>query len=265
MVFLNGVSMAKEETISWHTRFLQQGYAVMALDSPGTGEATGTGEAAGDQQDVVDGVFEMFRDEPMIDLDRVVVLGPSLGGNQAVRVAAHNRRVMAAVAITPPYDPSRWISRASPLLLQEMGLVRDGEIVPQMWEKVEGFSLVEVVEEMRQPLLVFGGGRDVLVPPTDAQHLAKAAGKRATLVWYQRGGHCLYEVADQWSFESITWIKAVEEGRADPEMRDDVSAISAHARAVLDAAEYTPLPRSSESEDDDDFAEYARLIRPDED
>jgi pimeloyl-ACP methyl ester carboxylesterase len=265
VVFLNGVSMSKEETIAWHPRFLRQGYAVLALDSPGTGEATGVGNADGSHDDIVDGVFELFRDEPMIDLDRVAVLGLSLGGNQAVRAAAHNRRIMAAIAITPPYEPARWIRRASPLLLQEMGLVRDAEVIPEMWGRVEGFNLVDRVREMRQPLLVFGGARDVLVPPTDAQHLAKAAGKRATLVWYPRGGHCLYEAADQWSFEAAAWIKAVEEGRGDPQIQRDITAISAHARAALEAAEYTPLPRSGESTDDDDFAEYARLIRPDDD
>ena len=265
VVFLNGVSMSKEETIAWHPRFLQCGYAVLALDSPGTGEASGVGDADGDQDDIVDGVFRMFADEPMVDLDRVVVLGPSLGGNQAVRAAAHERRIMAAVAITPPYEPSRWIRRASPLLLQEMGLVRGGEVVPEMWDKVDHFSLVEAAKESRQPMLVFGGARDVLVPPTDAQHLAKALGERGTLVWYARGGHCLYEAADQWAFESATWIKAIEEGRRDPGLRRDVGALSAYARAALDKAEYTPLPRTGESADDEDFDEYARLIRPDDD
>lgn len=264
VVFLNGVSMSKEETISWSPHFLQRGYAILALDSPGTGEASGVGDADGDQDDIVDGVFRTFADEPMIDLDRVVVLGPSLGGNQAVRAAAHDRRIMAAVAITPPYEPSRWIRRASPLLLQEMGLIRGGEIVPEMWEKVDNFSLVNAAKESRQLMLVFGAARDVLVPPTDAQHLAKALGARATLVWYARGGHCLYEAIDQWAFEAAAWIAAVEEGRGDPALRRDVAALSAHARAALAAAEYMPLPRSGDPAEDEDFDEYARLIKPDE-
>lgn len=262
VVLLNGVSMSKEETIAWHPRFLAGGYAVLALDSPGTGEATGVGEAAGDHDDILDGVFEIFRHEPMLDLDRVVVLGASLGANQAVRVAARNRRIMATVAVTPPYDPARWIRRASPLLLQEMGLVRGGEIVPEMWERVEEFSLVDTVRELRQPLLVFGAARDVLVPPTDAQQLAKAAGGQATLVWYERGGHCLYEAVDQWSFEAMAWIRAVEEGRGNPALHGDTAAISAHARAALEAAEYVPMPHTGAAEDELEVDEYARLIDP---
>lgn len=265
VVILNGVSMSKEETISWAPRFLQRGYAVLALDSPGTGEATGLGETEGDHDDIVDGVFEIFRNEAMIDLKRVVVIGASLGGNQAVRIGAHDRRVMAVVAVTPPYDPGRWIRRASPLLLQEMGMVHNGEVVPELWEKVENFALEDAAVESRQPMLIFGGARDVLVPPTEAQLLASRVGERATLVWYPRGGHCLYEATDQWTFEAITWITAIEEALRDPEKRGDIAAVSAYAREALESSEYVPLPRNADAEQEDDFAEYARLIRSDED
>lgn len=264
VVFLNGVSMAKEETVAWGPRFLERGYAILALDSPGTGEASGVGGADGDQDDILDGVFDIFRDEPMIDLRRVVVAGASLGGNQGVRAAAYDRRIMATVAVTPPYEPRRWIRSASPLLLQEMGLVRDGKVVPEAWEKVERFSLEDAAHDSRQPILVFGAGRDVLVPPTDAQHLAKAVGDRATLVWYPRGGHCLYDALDQWTFEAATWIEAVAGAMHDPESRRDVAAVSAHARSVLETAGYTPRPRATVSEPDEDFDEYARLLGEDE-
>src|SRR5699024_6542545 len=120
VVLLNGTSMSKEETLAWHDRFLAQGYAALSLDSPGTGEATATAGAAADQDDVLDGIFAIFERESMIDLDRVVVLGASLGGNQAVRVAARDRRIMTTVAVTPPYDPSRWLDRANPLLIREL-------------------------------------------------------------------------------------------------------------------------------------------------
>lgn len=266
VVFLNGVSMSKEETIAWGTRFLERGYAILALDSPGTGEASAIGDAEGDQDDILDGVFEIFRDEPMIDLRRVVVAGASLGGNQAVRAAAYDRRIMATVAVTPPYEPQRWIRKANPLLLQEMGMIRDGMVVPELWEKVDHFSLTDAAHDSRQPILVFGAGRDLMVPSTDAQHLAKAEGERATLVWYPRGGHCLYEAMDQWTFEAATWIEAVAVAEAmhDSEPRRDVAAVSAHARSVLKAADYTPRPRAAGLEPEEEFDEYARLLGEDE-
>ncbi len=47
-------------------------------------------------------------------------------------------------------------------------------------------------------------------------------------------------------------------------MRGDVAAISAYARQALESAEYIPMPRNGSSDQDDDFAEYARLIKNDE-
>lgn len=260
VVLLNGVSMSKEETFAWGDRFIERNYAVLSLDSPGTGEATAIGGAEGDHDDILDGVFAIFEHEPMIDLERVVVVGTSLGGNQAVRCAAYDRRIMAAVAVTPPYDPARWMHRANPLLQMELGLIRDGKILPETWEKVAGFSLVEPAVQMRQPLLVFGGGRDVLVPPNEAQLLAERVGERATISWYPTGGHCLYEVLDAWTFEAAVWIEAVGMAQKNPELKGNSAEMAAYAREVLVSAEYLPKPTSDGLTPEEEFTEYARLI-----
>lgn len=265
VVVLNGASMSKEETFGWGGRFLERGFAVLDLDSPGTGEATGVADATADHDDVLDGVFEVFANESIIDLDRVVVLGSSLGANQAVRAAAHDRRIMASIAVTPPYEPARWLHRASPLLHMELGLLSQGQPVEELWDTVTDFALDGIVDEARQPMLIFGAGRDVIVPPTEPQLLAERVGERATLVWYPRGGHCLYEAVDQWTFEAAVWAEAVGAASKDPELRGDPGQVSAMARSMLEAAEYTPAQRAESALDDDDFSEYARLITPDDD
>lgn len=266
VVVLNGASMSKEETFGWSGRFLDHGFAVLDLDSPGTGEATGVADASADQDDILDGVFEIFADESMIDLDRVVVVGSSLGANQAVRAAAHDRRILASIAVTPPYDPERWLHRASPLLQMELGLMVEGEAVQEVWDTVAEFGLDTVVDEAQQPMLIFGGGRDVIVPPTEAQLLAERVGERATLVWYPKGGHCLYDAVDQWTFEAAIWAEAVAAASRDPETARDVARVSAIAREALETAEYRPAPvDTSDPDDEDGFSEYARLIEPEED
>lgn len=260
VVILNGTSMSKEETFTWHGRFLEQGYAVMSLDSPGTGEATGIAGVDVDQDDILDGIFAIFEHEPIIDLRRVVVLGPSLGGNQAVRVAAHDRRVMASVAITPPYDPKRWITRASPLLIRELEFMIGEESVNEIRDHISDFSLEQAAVTGQHPMLVFGGGRDVLVPPNEAQILAERVGERATLVWYPKGGHCLFENVDQWAFEAATWIQAVGDIRRDPDFAQDPFRTSALAREALESTSYQPQKQVISDEDDPGFTEYARLV-----
>jgi pimeloyl-ACP methyl ester carboxylesterase len=263
VVVLNGASMSKEETFTWCGPLIDHGYDVIAMDSPGTGEATGVGSVGPDQDDILDGIIEMFRNEPMIDLSRVVAVGASLGGNQAVRAAAHDRRIMAAVAVTPPYDPARWIHRASPLLHGELGLLVDGKLVPGARDMIAGFSLEDVSLASRQPMLIFGGGRDVIVPPTEAQLLAKRVGGRATLVWYPTGGHCLYELVDQWMFEAAVWIDAVADARGSGGPQDSPARVAAMAARALELTEYVPQfgPGGLEAEDESD--EYARLLTTD--
>lgn len=264
VVILNGTSMSKEETLKWHDRFLEQGYAVMSLDSPGTGEATSIAGAAADQDDVLDGVFTIFEREPMLDLSRVVVLGASLGGNQAVRVLAHDRRLMAAVAVSPPYDPERWLDRVNPLLMRELEFMVDEDSIPETRERVAEFSLERSVAASRQPMLVFGGGRDLLVPPNEAQLLAAKAGERATLAWYPTGGHCLFGMTDQWTFEAATWIRAIGAARRDRNLARDPSRLAAIGQKALESAVYEPRTPVVLSDEADDFTEYARLLPDDE-
>jgi len=264
VVILNGTSISKEETLAWHPRFLDQGYAVMSIDSPGTGEAAGVAGAAADQDDILDGVFAVFQREPMIDLDRVVILGASLGGNQAIRVAAHDRRILAAVAITPPYEPARWLDRANPLLIRELEFMVEEESLSETRERVAEFGLEQAVDASREPILVFGGGRDILVPPNESQLLAERAGERATLVWYPAGGHCLYEMVDQWTFEAATWIRAVDRARHSHDFAPDAGKLAAAGQDALESAVYEPRRAVIVDAEEGDFTEYARLIPDDE-
>lgn len=263
VVILNGTSMSKEETFAWSGRFLEQGYAVMALDSPGTGEATSVAGADADQDDILDGIFELFENEPLVDLTRVVALGTSLGGNQAVRAAARDRRIMASVAITPPYDPARWLRFANPLLISELEFMVDEDTVPEIMEKVSEFSLEAAAFNSRQPMLIFGGGRDVIVPPNESQLLAERVGERSTLVWYPEGGHCLYEIMDRWTFEAAIWIKAIDEAQRDPTSGHDSVWVAARGREALDSTIYEGKPRLSGEAGGEEFTEYARLITQD--
>lgn len=213
VVILNGASTSKEESFAWGERFLRAGMAVLTLDSPGTGEASGVPNPDADDDDILDGVFEIMRNEPTVDLSQFSVVGVSLGGNLAVRCAAYDRRIMCSVAVTPPFDPARWISRASPLLMRQLGTMIDAES-GGLHESVSRYSLHDRVPRLKSPLLVFGAGRDLVVPPSEAQLLAARAGGLASLVWYPQGGHCLYDAIPSWTAEAATWISSVAAARA---------------------------------------------------
>src|SRR5262249_14113283 len=71
------------------------------------------------------------------------------------------------------------------------------------------FSLVDVANRLRCPLLVFGAGRDLVVPPDESLHLSAAAGDLATLVWYPHASHGLYDLIDDWTSVAADWLAAL--------------------------------------------------------
>jgi dienelactone hydrolase len=273
VVILNGTSTCKEESFSWAGTFLQAGLAVLTMDTPGSGEASGILAPDHDADDVLDGVFELLGRDPGLDLGQVSVVGVSLGGNLGVRCAVHDRRVMCVVAVTPPFDPARWIHRASPFVLAQLvQFGGGGEQDP--YRIVDRYSLHDITPALRVPLLVFGAGRDLVVPSTEAQLLAARAGALGTLVWYPAGGHCLYEHIPAWTGEAATWISSVAAARAE-ELQvagyADPASVAAIAREQLLAADIRHdvfddeiSSRSALPADDDwdDPADYARLIPP---
>jgi alpha-beta hydrolase superfamily lysophospholipase len=262
VVILNGASTAKEETFGWTRAFIQQGMAVVVIDSPGTGEATKVAPYSPDDVDVLDGVFDLVSEQPNLDPRRVAVIGVSMGGNQAMRALAYDRRILAGVAVTPVYDPSRWLGHASPLLrAQVTSLTGDHERTVD--SQTSSFGLADSVSRIRRPVLVFGAGRDVVVPPSDSQLLASKLGALGTLVWYPEAGHCLYDLIPQWTRESAEWIDAigrarVGEGGVPP--IDDARQLAELGRDVLDRPAMEPVSESF----DEDLEEFARLVPPEQ-
>ncbi|MGB3328738.1 MAG: alpha/beta fold hydrolase [Thermomicrobiales bacterium] len=265
IVLLNGASSSKEETLAWAGPFIRAGFAVLAMDSPGTGEAARTPFST-DQDDILDGVFATLAHDPRLDLSQVVVVGISLGGNQALRCAAYDRRIAGVVAVTAPVQPDRWIGRISPLLRSELlAMTPSGDAsLPAL---VEHLDLRPIVEKIACPVLVVGAGHDMVVPPTESQHLAQLLGPLATLDWFSESSHCVYDQIGTWVGDAARWATAVFELQAEfaaaarGANRADVSqAIAAGAREALLAAP----PVEPVIEEQDDLTEGARLLDPDE-
>lgn len=257
VVLLNGFGVCKEESLAWTDRMIDANLAVLCLDTPGSGEATSSGLPGIDQADLLDGVFDLIVQTRQLDPERVAVAGVSLGANVAVRAAAHEARAVACVAVSPPWYPEAWFGQMSPILRQNMKLSIEGATDEDVLQIARELDLRPVVPQLPQPLLVFGSGRDLIVPPTEAQRLAEQAGEAATLVWYPAMSHCLYSAVDQWSFDMTVWLQALFRARQDGER--DRRRLAQLGRAALNEAVFTPRTDDPVA-DDFPFGEYARLI-----
>ena len=210
VVILNGTSTSKEETLLWSHAFLNCNLAVLALDWPGSGESALTVSPTPDCDDFMQGVVEFASMEPMIEASRIGLVGFSLGGTVAARAAAGDRRVGAVVAVTPPYDPQPWLARAQPLLRRHLATVAGGE--EHLAWLAAGFALPGIVERAKCPMLVFGAGQDLIVPPEEAVRYCIAAGDRGTLLWYPDGRHGLYAELADWTSEAARWLASTLTG-----------------------------------------------------
>lgn len=204
VVLLNGATTTKEETILWSDHFLERGLAVLALDWPGTGEAGEGGPLSSKCDDITDGIIAFAENEGDLDPARVSLVGFSLGGVVAVRAAALDRRIDACVTVTSPYDARRWIGAVNPIVGHQL-LSLAGQS-SSLSDLAEDFALPDVINRLRSPILVFGAGRDLVVPPGESLHLSAAAGDLATLVWYPQGSHGLYEHVEDWTTVAAHWL-----------------------------------------------------------
>ncbi len=207
VVLLNGSSTAKEETLLWSGAFLNHGLAVLALDWPGTGETAQTMTVTAECDDLTDGVLALAKEDPGLDERRVALVGFSLGGALAVRCAAFDRRIAAAVAVTPPYDPRRWLAAANPLVVEQLAAAAGG--AEALSGLAAGFALPGLAPRLRCPLLAIGAGRDLVVPPAESARLCAEAGDLGTLLWFPDGGHGLYEAVAEWTDDAARWLVAV--------------------------------------------------------
>ncbi len=207
LVVLNGATTAKEELIGWADRFLDHGIGYLALDWPGTGDAPRMDTILDDtSDDLTDGLFHLAGSHGF-DPGRISLLGVGIGGALAVQATAADRRIAACVAVSAPFDAARWIRSMHPLLSRQ--LVGASEHDEGQLPVVERFALAEAAERLRAPLLVFGAGRDMVVPPGEAMRLASAVGDLATLVWYPNGHHALYDYVNSWTDDAAQWLSEV--------------------------------------------------------
>jgi 2,6-dihydroxypseudooxynicotine hydrolase len=215
VVLLNGATTTKEEMLLWSQPFLDEGLCVLAIDWPGTGEAISVRGAARDCDDITDGILAVAMDDPHVDAGRVALLGFSLGGALAVRAAALDRRIAACITVTSPYDPSEWVYAVNPIVQDQLiGIGGEEQLLEDL---AQAFALCDITHRVRCPLLIFGAGRDFVVPPEESLRLATATAPQSTLVWYPDGGHGLYRYVDDWTAVAGQWLSVLLEDAASSE------------------------------------------------
>ncbi len=202
--YLPGWDSTKEQGIELAQALAPRGFHTLLCDGPGVGEAVlfrgmvnrhdyeAPGRAA----------FDYLTGRPDVDAGRIVVVGASLGGYRAGRVAAFEQRLAGAVAWGAVWDWRKvWAVRRAnahgpvPTPQAHALFVMGAKDFDEVTAKIEDWHLDEVAHQIRCPLLIVHGHDDAQVPVADAHQLYAAAGaamKELKVFTAEEGGaaHC---------------------------------------------------------------------------
>lgn len=201
-----GLDSVKEEMHSYGEDFLRRGMAVLATDGPGQGELEFELPLRPDAEVVVGRVIDYVETRPDLDADHIGMLGISLGGYNAVRAAAYEPRLVAAIALAVGYRLADYFDHV-PILTRE-GFIhklkaRDPETARIM---LQAWDLQSAVKELRCPLLLIMGRLDRVFPAGDIEEMARDAGPRAKLLMYEDGNHVCNNIPYKYRPTQADWM-----------------------------------------------------------
>jgi len=161
----------------WLSR--QTGWGVLTFNFRGTGESTGNFSARGWLDDVEAAVSHL---DARDDVDGVGLVGTATGGVLALVHAARDDRVRAVATLAAPASLRSWVDNVPRFLdhVHRLGVVRDEGFPPDLmaWarEIAELDPVAAAAKIPPRPLLVLHGADDDVVPSSDSELLAGAAG-----------------------------------------------------------------------------------------
>lgn len=206
VLLLPGLDSTKEEFFHWENVFLVRGMATLSLDGPGQGETGYRLPIRHDYEQPVAAALDALAGRADLDLDRVGVVGVSLGGYYAPRAAAFEPRLRAVAAIGGPYNFGALWDDLPPLSRQTFryhsGAANDAEARRRALQ----LDLGPVLPRLRQPLLVVFGRQDRLIPWQHAERVAAEA-PRARLVMYPEGNHVCNNIPYKYRPLVADWMK----------------------------------------------------------
>ena len=206
VILLPGLDSTKEEFFNWENVFLKRGMATLSLEGPGQGETGYHSHIRPDYEVAVTTALDTLNGRSDLDLERVGLVGVSMGGYYAPRAAAFEPRITAAAAIGGPYNfGDCW--DILPMITRETFLHHSGAASEEEGREIASqLSLLGVAEQITQPLLIVFGKLDRLIPYQQAERLA-AEVANATLVMYEDGNHVVNNYPFKYRPLVADWLK----------------------------------------------------------
>lgn len=195
VIIIGGMDSSKENMVSLYgDRFLERGFAVLALDGPGQAEAITRGIFFTERNfaNAAGAVWAWLEGRPEIDLDRVVVRGTSFGSYFGTVFAwglGDRIKGFAATGVCQEPGCDTIFNAASPtfkMRFMMMSGYTDEDAFDAFCQKID---LRPIAPEIKCPYMVVAGQNDQLSPVEYTEHLFTLVTAPKKLVIYEGANH----------------------------------------------------------------------------
>jgi 2,6-dihydroxypseudooxynicotine hydrolase len=206
VVMCMGLDSTKEEMSSNEAVFLERGLATLAFDGPGQGEAEYELPIRPDYEAPVTAVIDYLEKRADVDASRVGLWGVSLGGYYAPRAAAFEKRVLACISLTGPFDFAEAFVKAPALTRIAFTVRSHSENETAALKVAQSMHLSEVAKMIECPIYIVGGALDRVIPPDHSVRLAEAVSGPVTLNMVEDGTHVVNNRPYKYRPQSADWM-----------------------------------------------------------
>lgn len=205
VVLFHGTNAVKEELHGWGDALLERGMAVILFDGPGLGSTFHRLSMVAEPRPVGTAILDHIAACPDLDPERVAMFGLSLGGYLAIRMASHDRRVRAVAAVSPPYSADIYWNVTLAAMRRELASLYDMD-EREMGVAIHRITLADSLPRLRCPLLVAGGGHDLITPASEAWRIFEDARCEREILFYPRAAHDCFNVLGELRPRVVSWL-----------------------------------------------------------
>jgi pimeloyl-ACP methyl ester carboxylesterase len=206
VLLVPGLDSTKEEFFKLENVFLDRGMATLSMDGPGQGESGYDLPIRADYDVAVAAVLDAIAGRDNVDLDRVGLLGVSLGGYYAPRVLAFEPRVKAGVGLSGPYKFSDIWDTVPPQTRETFVVKSFAKDDEEGRARAAELDLDGVAERIRQPYLAITGRLDRLIPWEQTERAAREAPNGEFLL-HEDGNHGCANVPYKTRPVAADWLR----------------------------------------------------------